>query len=107
MAEGDVLSFDYLNTGARAYIAFAGGIDVPAVLGSRSTYALGSIGGIDGRVLAEGDWIALGSVKGSTAGRSVPDHLRPTHPYHREIRVMMGLFDHRLTSTGREHVPRY
>ena len=34
---GQVLSFDYLRAGARAYIAVAGGIDVPIVLGSRST----------------------------------------------------------------------
>ena len=102
VTEGDVLSFDYLTAGARAYIAFAGGIDVPEVLGSRSTYTLGSIGGIDGRVLAEGDWIAIGPVDGSSTGRSVPEHFRPTHQYHREIRVMMGLFDHRLTDTGRE-----
>lgn len=102
VAEGDVLSFDYLMAGARAYIAFAGGIDVSEVLGSRSTYTLGSIGGIEGRVLAEGDWIAIGPGNGSGAGRSVPEHLRPAHPYHREIRVMMGLFDHRLTDTGRE-----
>ena len=101
MSEGDVLSFDYLTAGARAYIAFSGGIDVPEVLGSRSTYTLGSMGGIKGRVLAEGDWIALGPVNGSGVGRSVPEALRPTHPYHREIRVMMGLFDHRLTATGR------
>ena len=37
---GQVLSFDYLKAGARAYIALAGGIDVPIVLGSRSTYTL-------------------------------------------------------------------
>src|SRR5688500_792728 len=35
--KGQVLSFDYLKKGARAYIAISGGIDVPLVLGSRST----------------------------------------------------------------------
>ena len=37
---GQLLTFDFLRSGARAYIAVAGGIDVPIVLGSRSTYAL-------------------------------------------------------------------
>ena len=46
---GQVLSFDFLKRGARAYIAVAGGIDVPVVLGSRSTYALGALGGFEGR----------------------------------------------------------
>lgn len=34
---GQVLSFEFLKSGARAYIAISGGIDVPIVLGSRST----------------------------------------------------------------------
>jgi len=40
---GQKLAFDFLKKGARAYIAVAGGIDVPVVLGSRSTYALGAL----------------------------------------------------------------
>src|SRR5215813_9149993 len=47
---GERLSFDFLKKGARAYIAVAGGIDVPMVLGSRSTYALGALGGHEGRI---------------------------------------------------------
>ncbi len=45
MKAGQTLSFDFLKTGARAYIAIGGGIDVPVVLGSRSTYPLGALGG--------------------------------------------------------------
>src|SRR3954447_1208685 len=52
---GQVLSFDYLKSGARAYIAVSGGIDTPPVLGSRSTYAIGALGGCGGRALAAGD----------------------------------------------------
>lgn len=55
MKKGQVLSFDYLKKGARAYIAVAGGIDVPVVLGSRSTYTLGALGGLEGRKLQKGD----------------------------------------------------
>ncbi len=42
---GQTLSFAHLRSGARAYIAISGGIDVPVVLGSRSTYGLGALGG--------------------------------------------------------------
>src|SRR6195256_6539390 len=45
---GQKLSFDFLKKGARAYIAVAGGIDVPVVLGSRSTYALRPPRGFNG-----------------------------------------------------------
>src|ERR1700733_4017026 len=57
---GQTLSFGYLKGGARAYIAISGGIDVPVVLGSRSTYPLGALGGFECRKLAAGDALALG-----------------------------------------------
>jgi 5-oxoprolinase (ATP-hydrolysing) subunit C len=41
--------------GARAYLCVAGGIDVPPVLGSRSTQLRGVIGGLEGRALRQGD----------------------------------------------------
>jgi allophanate hydrolase len=44
-----------------AYIAFGGGIDVPEVLGSRSTYLPGAFGGHEGRRLKNGDRLPLGS----------------------------------------------
>ena len=47
--------------GARAYLAIAGGIMVPAVLGSASTDLRARFGGLDGRCLAAGDCLALGS----------------------------------------------
>ena len=98
---GDVLSFDFLASGARAYIAVSGGFDVPTVLGSRSTYALGALGGLHGGPLVAGDELPIGHHDGVAPGRSVPEELRSTHPRHREIRVMMGLYDHRLTDESR------
>ena len=97
----DVLSFDFLASGARAYIAVRGGFDVPVVLGSRSTYALGALGGLHGGPLVAGDELPIGGAGGAAPGRSVPESLRSTHPRHREIRVMMGLYDHRLTDDAR------
>lgn len=98
---GNVLSFDFLRSGARAYIAVSGGFDVPVMLGSRSTYALGALGGVGGRALAAGDELPIGDAERAAPGRSVPEALRSTHPKHRDIRVMMGLYDHRLTDAGR------
>ena len=92
---GAVLSFAHLRGGARAYIAVGGGIDVPELLGSRSTYALGSLGGLQGRPLAAGDSLPVGS--GGRACGSVPEELRPTFANELEIRVVMGLYDHLLT----------
>ncbi|MBN9793047.1 allophanate hydrolase [Pseudonocardia sp. TMWB2A] len=100
VAEGDVLAFDYLKAGARAYLAVSGGIDVPEKLGSRATYALGALGGLDGRPLAEGDVLPVGSGTGR-AGLVVPEDLRPSLAKDVEVRVVMGLYDHRLTDRGR------
>ena len=101
LAAGDVLTFGHLKRGARMYIAVAGGIDVPEVLGSRSTYALGALGGFDGRALAADDELTIGTDGDGEAGRSVPEELRPEMPTELEIRVVMGLYDHLLTDAGR------
>jgi biotin-dependent carboxylase-like uncharacterized protein len=99
---GQVLSFGHITAGARAYIAVAGGIDVPEAMGSRATYALGGLGGLDGRPLQEGDALPVGQGAGSASERSVPAELRPDLPRELEIRVVMGLYDHLLTDGGRE-----
>lgn len=46
--------------GSRAYLCVAGGIDVPLVLGSRSTQLRGGFGGHEGRVLRRGDRLPIG-----------------------------------------------
>jgi antagonist of KipI len=45
--------------GAFAYLAVAGGIDVPVVLGARSTHLAAAFGGLDGKVIAAGDTLPL------------------------------------------------
>lgn len=64
---GQVLRLDYPARGARAYLAFAGGIDVPAVLGSRSTDLRSAFGGLAGRSLERGDRLPLGNAACSKA----------------------------------------
>jgi biotin-dependent carboxylase-like uncharacterized protein len=49
-----------LRHGLRCWVGLSGGIDVPMVLGSRSTDTLGRLGGVDGRPLRDGDELALG-----------------------------------------------
>ncbi len=95
---GDRLTFDFMKVGARIYIAVAGGIDVPPILGSRSTYALGALGGFSGRKLAAGDLLPVGKARSSgRAGRALAGDLVPTFPKSLELRVLTGLYFHRLT----------
>lgn len=95
---GDRLTFDFMKVGARIYIAVAGGIDVPQVLGSRSTYALGALGGFAGRKLATGDVLPTGKARpGARAGRRLAGDLVPSYPKSLELRVLPGLYYHRLT----------
>jgi antagonist of KipI len=54
---GDILDISQVKSGCRAYLAVTGGIDVPDVMGSRSTYVSGNIGGYYGRLLKQGDII--------------------------------------------------
>ncbi|WP_143482682.1 biotin-dependent carboxyltransferase family protein, partial [Pseudomonas congelans] len=75
---GQVLRFDFPKDGARTYLAVAGGIDVPLVLGSRSTYTLGALGGFQGRRLAADDELPIGTPSGK--GRAVVEHAPVTRP---------------------------
>jgi antagonist of KipI len=59
VAGGRRIAFGPRASGARAYLAFAGGIDVPPVLGSRCTYLRAGLGGFDGRALRAGDSLDL------------------------------------------------
>lgn len=57
---GQVLKLNYPSAGSRAYLCLAGGVDVPPVLGSRSTQLRGAFGGLDGRMLQQGDHLPAG-----------------------------------------------
>lgn len=59
----DILSFENSQTGARAYIAFCGGLKIDKVMGSKSTNVKCSLGGYKGRTLKEGDFIKFSSPK--------------------------------------------
>ena len=95
---GQVLSFDFLKSGARAYIAVSGGIDVPVALGSRSTYAIGALGGFEGRPIAAGDALPVGAGGGAEEGRTVPEAMRRMPSGAVELRMLPGLYWHRITA---------
>ena len=101
--KGQTLSFDFLKKGARAYIAVSGGIDVPVVLGSRSTYTLGALGGFKGRKLEAGDKLPVAKGRAAKEGRSVPEKLRRMPGQPAELRMVPGLYWHRLTEAAGQH----
>jgi len=90
--KGSVISFGCLKTGLRGYIAVRGGIDVPLIMGSRSTYLRAKIGGLNGRKLAPGDVIKVYETSDCIPfkERKLPKHQIPQHKNEAEIRVILG-----------------
>lgn len=110
--KGNELRFGSAKAGSRAYLAIAGGIDVPIVLESRSTYVKADLGGFDGRPVRKGDVIHVGiasalsrviveklatSMLFQATDWQVAPKLLPKLSNHYEIRVIRGrqyeLFD--------------
>ena len=96
---GQKLGFGFLRTGARAYIAVSGGIATEPDLGSRSTYPIGALGGVEGRAIAAGDEIPVGNGKGR-AGRTIAPALRRGPGSPAQLRVLPGLYWNRLTDAA-------
>jgi biotin-dependent carboxylase-like uncharacterized protein len=85
---GQVLTWRGARQGMRAYLAVAGGIAVPEVLGSRSTDIAAQFGGFMGRALHNGDYLPLGLVAAEArCARSVGGLQRLWTP---ELRVLPG-----------------
>ncbi|TFD02746.1 MULTISPECIES: biotin-dependent carboxyltransferase family protein [unclassified Cryobacterium] len=99
---GNELKFGVIKGGTKYFIAVHGGIDVPEVLGSRSTYPIGAIGGVDGRALAAGDLVPVGAAidNGLPALQFIEIKDRPAFSKDVTVRVMLGLYDHLLSHTG-------
>jgi len=62
---GDELQFGLAQVGCRCWLGISGGIDVPVVLGSRSTDLRANFGGFEGRALRDGDQLSLGEFRQS------------------------------------------
>lgn len=84
------------STGARAWLAISGGINVPPVLGSRSTDLRGNFGGFEGRALRDGDALPLGrakklpSKKKTVSEWSAPGVWSTTAHTHARLRILQG-----------------
>ena len=85
---GNVLRFTGPRWGCRAYVALRGGIDVPAVLGSRATDLASAFGGFAGRALAAADRLAVFPAAGEEASsrESPPARLAASAT----VRVVLG-----------------
>lgn len=99
--EGQTLRFTGLRTGCRAYVAFAGGLDIPLVMGSRSTYMKAKIGGLDGRKLEKDDEIGFRAPNPDVLNlvqRRIAPEVTARNEY--TVRVLMGPQDDRFTQAG-------
>jgi len=92
---GSTLSFGGKKKGVRAYLAVGGGIDVPPVMGSRSTHLLGHFGGLEGRALKSHDHLPVLPLSGALhhlAGKFFPEKSRPHYKKNPTLRVIPGPF---------------
>jgi antagonist of KipI len=100
LAAGDVLKVGAARAGVRGYIAVAGGIEVPPVLGSRATYLRGRLGGLEGRALRRDDVLRAGvsprpARRRAVAARHIPDWREPP-----VLRAVLGPQADRFTDAG-------
>ena len=92
LSRGERLTFagSLADRGCRAYLAMPGGIDVPVVLGSRSTSLVGAFGGHHGRPMRGGDRLAAAAAWPSSRNlRRWPDPVMPA-ALEAPIRVLPG-----------------
>ncbi|WP_428236222.1 biotin-dependent carboxyltransferase family protein [Gracilimonas sp.] len=87
---GDIISFDYCQTGCRSYLAIRGQLDIKEVLGSCSTYLTGKFGGFEGRALKEGDVLSWTESEGSSIPERVPEDRFPYYSSKVELRILEG-----------------
>jgi antagonist of KipI len=101
VSAGARLTFGEPIKGCRAYIAFRGGIDVPIVLGSRSTYLRANIGGFRGRALAKEDVLSIGEPE--VQARSISPSIAMPAPPRDEVvvRAMRGRHFEELSFASR------
>jgi len=100
---GWVIEFGERKRGCRAYLAVAGGIDVPPIMGSKSTYLRGGFGGFEGRALKKGDIISTGPAAfhlPSLAGNEFPADRIPDYNDTPEVRVVLGPQDDHFSEEG-------
>lgn len=104
LKSGDVISFTGPKNGCRGNLCFAGGVGVPLVMNSRSTYMRAKIGGFEGRALKNGDVITTGEPSPlwkRLDGFTLPSELNPALPADAPLSLMTGLQEDLFTEEGR------
>lgn len=99
---GAVITIGRAQAGARGYLAIAGGIDVPVVLGSRSTDLRSRIGGVDGRALRAGDRLRCGAP--SALGQAALEQLLARAPGNVAARWWLAAIDDLRGDVAHLHV---
>ncbi|WP_035187503.1 biotin-dependent carboxyltransferase family protein [Alteribacter aurantiacus] len=91
--KGDDIRFGSAVNGVRAYMSVRGGVDVPVVMGSKSTAVRANIGGFNGRGLKKNDRLPIGKSEGALTvhtGRKVLSEHIPDYGKSVCVRVVMG-----------------
>ena len=95
----DVISFRYPKSGCCAYLSMGGKIDIPPVMGSKSTNLSAGFGGFKGRPLADGDILSLENNRSTKAIRAsaVGPEMIPAYPKNWILRALKGPQDDHFT----------
>ena len=88
--KGDILEIGSAKGGFRSYLAIAGEIDVPVVMGSKSTLLKSKLGGFEGRQLKMGDIINFKNVKVLSKKNTLDKKYIPTYSHNQNIRIVLG-----------------
>ena len=102
VTSGDKLTFSGVLKGLRCYIAFSRGLDILEIMGSKSTFTRGNVGGFEGRKLKNNDEILLGERKLNYTGSYLPQKYIPSYENDQTIRVVMGPQDDHFTDEAIE-----
>ena len=102
LVEGDILAFKGVRQGCRAYLCIRGGVAVPKVMGSKSTFLFGRFGGFEGRALKKGDVLHVADLPTplERIGGSLPSDWIPVFEKEVTLSVVPGPQDHHFTTLG-------
>ncbi len=103
LKKGDQITFGAAKKGCRGYLAVAGGFDVPMVMGSKSTYVRGKLGGFNGRQLNKDDLLIInesGKSEEDLHGRFVEASSIPVYETAVELRLVIGPQEDSFTRKG-------
>jgi antagonist of KipI len=98
---GSRIEIGAAQRGFRSYVAFAGGVKVPLVLGSAATDVGGGFGGLQGRALRAGDELQLAPPHGDAVPYTYDDESIPAWPARTALRVLPGPHEGVLTAAAR------